>query len=113
MSLEVLVHNLSHSDLILGVNKRDLSAQSVVARPKFGEFNNISKALYQKIRSASDAAKISRVAPHSRSHSNSLLARYPQVAVGYQLSAQAVGQCQIDNLRFRQHEMETLTTEEG
>eukprot|EP01038_Epipyxis_sp_PR26KG_P015957 gene15957-21652_t len=60
-SVEILLHNLSHSDLVIHIAKPDVdevininsNTKSAfnVARPKFGDFRQVSEKLYKKIQS--------------------------------------------------------------
>ena len=49
--VEILIHNLSHSDMALSVNKIDMSLPlgTCIARPKFSEYRDISEKLLQAL----------------------------------------------------------------
>jgi hypothetical protein len=51
MSTDLLVHNLSHSDIILSINNRNLSLPSrkVLAKPKFSQFRDLTEKVFQTI----------------------------------------------------------------
>ena len=52
-SVEILLHNVSHSDLVLSLNnlERSLKQDSVIARPKFNFFKNISEYILKSVKS--------------------------------------------------------------
>lgn len=53
-SVQLLVHNISHADLVLSVNniQRTLSVDQAIARPKFSCFRKISEDLYRNVTSS-------------------------------------------------------------
>lgn len=59
--IEILVHNLSHSDLVLGLNTLNHELTSyqniIVARPKFSYFKKISEKILESILANTDETK--------------------------------------------------------
>lgn len=54
--VEILLHNLSHSDLVLSINNQNQSLQQgrVIARPKFSYFRQISEQILRTLINYSD-----------------------------------------------------------
>jgi hypothetical protein len=107
----VLIHNLSHSDLILGVkfagDSGSISSEPVVARPKFSQFNALSVDLFKKIREFSSHVKIYKTEGYaSRSSSTPEDAAVP---VGYELPPD-FSTWKPDHLRFRDEDKARIST---
>lgn len=112
MSMEILVHNLSHSDLILGVstsnqpitrNSEEINRATIVARPKFSEFNQISQQLFDQISCLDFPLEL--LAPECRPGGDSTLqGNYSKVAAGCSLHGHVAG-CSVHKLRFRNDDL--------
>ncbi len=110
--MEILVHNLSHADLILGVSTSKpgndtTSNRTIVARPKFSEFNQISQQLYDRVKGSSDF-QLELLHPECRPGGLPTLVEYDKVAAGYSLKARPVV-CNINKLRFRNEDSQQHT----
>ena len=57
---EILIHNVSHSDLILAINSAKCSCKrhSIIARPKFSHHKRISEFIYFAIRGRKEIVKM-------------------------------------------------------
>jgi predicted nucleic acid-binding protein len=95
---DVLIHNLSHADMILGI-KTSNQTESVVARPKFNQFNSISNDLYQKISESPKTANIYNIEglPTRTSDPSQAVT----VPIGYEFPQNALFSWSSDLLRFR------------
>jgi hypothetical protein len=110
----VLIHNLSHSDLILGVKfsdkSGDISSEPIVARPKFSQFNALSVDLFKKIQEFSSRVKIYKTEGYiGRSSSTPEVAAVP---VGYELPSD-FSSWKADQLRFRDEDKAKISTLAG
>lgn len=93
---EVLIHNLSHSDMILGI-KTLLDQDTIVARPKFSQFNSVSLDLYNHIRSHSD----SKIYTHPGLTSRENPVKDKDIPTGFEFPQDAIFHWTSDQLRFR------------
>lgn len=98
---EILVHNLSHSDMILGIKTN--SKAPAVARPKFSHFNSISELLYRKIKADNKIVSLWSSTLNSRKDTPKEIFTEPRikVPVGYQFQANTFESTSPSNLRFR------------
>ncbi len=122
--VEILIHNLSHSDMALSVNKHNLSLPigSVVARPKFSEYRDISEKLLLSLQQGGLATTIKKPV-YSRSHQQTEDGRYPIapqprpglrniLPLGFDISKCAVG-ISMDSLHFKAHCAELMADNSG
>lgn len=109
--LELLVHNLSHSDLILGINtaKLDLKENTVIARPKFSNFHAISEQLFHNVSSVNSKVIISKSPICSRKNTNSsILGSDAIVPVGFNLHECPIEVKDLSAVRFRHDDKSIL-----
>ena len=115
-NVEVLVHNVSHSDLVLTLKS---SLATVVARPKFSQFREITSKILAVIERSAESIKISQLPTHYRHATTDHPVQYEvipsangvSVPVGFDLSQNSVGIDDINNLRFRRDDKTFLDTE--
>lgn len=100
--VDILIHNLSHSDLILGVKNQE-TISDVVARPKFNKFHFISQQLFGHISHGSNAKL--KLFP-LRSHNVVTNSAFHEVAVGYEIKHT---KCLFKYLRFRDDQKSLMT----
>jgi len=106
--LELLVHNLSHSDLVLSLNNNDqsLKPNSVIARPKFSHFQGISEKILTCLLGQNNSVSIAESKLHSRK--NVQAESGATVPVGFNFSKCPIAVDDFANLRFRQDDKSTL-----
>lgn len=104
---EVLIHNLSHADLILGVNVDGIS-ETIVARPKFSQFNAISQQLYQSILESNEL-KLLQCEGFEKRGSTSVRNIY----IGFELTPHIQFEWDLDKLRFRDDDKSKMSGFEG
>ena len=78
--VEILIHNITHSDMALSINKSNLSLPlgKLIARPKFGEYRDISERLLQVLHTKSSSETCTIKSPvYSRSQTPTRDGRYP------------------------------------
>ena len=109
--IELLVHNLSHSDLVLSLNSIDqtLKANSVIARPKFSHFQDISEKIYTCLLSQSNSVSIEETQLSSRKHPGI----GNTVPVGFNFSKCPIVIDDLSSLRFRQDDKSKLLSTHG
>lgn len=58
--VEILCHNLSHSDLVLSINDPAMSHQngSIIARPGFSHYREVTGRVVQRIINAGELSKV-------------------------------------------------------
>ena len=111
-SMEVLLHNVSHSDLVLDVKLT--CGRSNVARPKFHRFREVTKAIYDELKTQ-ESANI-RISSHLKHTRNKLsqeplqyevtsLSEKEYLPVGFDLSNNPVKIADYNYLRFRKDEI--------
>lgn len=106
--MDILLHNLSHSDMLLGVvvhKAQTLHPNDVhVVRPKFSKFHCISKFLFDHIVQNISSVKIFSSALHNRHSSNetngSSEEKLHSVPVGFDLRG-CPALCDVHDVRFR------------
>lgn len=99
--VEILVHNLSHSDLVLDINNSKLTLQEkIVARPKFSHFRAITEAIYSHALKHNGNFDISEILPYSRERREHLPG--PSVPIGFNFRATPVPIRGLSSLRFKQ-----------
>ncbi len=100
--VELLVHNLSHSDLVLDVNNIDLGIQpnEVIARPKFSKFKQISEDILHKISAEESQIDLYSISPYLRA--SSTFSAESKVPIGFNLQLNPVEISDLTSLRFRQ-----------
>lgn len=114
--VEILVHNISHSDLVLCINnlERSLAADASIARPKFSHFREITEKILLNVESTintpsdnSAGLAISHYPKHYR-NGNSLNIKYGltsdmnnEIPVGFNLRDTPVFIDNMASLRFR------------
>jgi hypothetical protein len=111
--VELLVHNISHSDIILDINNRErsLAIDQVIARPKFSHFRNITESLYKLLSQDASVDSIADTAMYDGFvHENESYRQLPgvKVPVGFRFNANRL---QIDDkgsLRFRRDDRHVL-----
>lgn len=103
--IDILVHNLSHSDLILGV-KDQHSKSDVVARPKFNKFHAVSQLLFEELKSTLSGTNLTTFPLLDRS----LSGNEKHIPVGYEL--QKAQSYSVNNLRFREDEKRFVDNED-
>lgn len=82
--VEILLHNVSHSDLVLSLNDLSRTIESVVARPKFYAFHEVGQTLNAAI---SLEGKLNLVeAPLLLSSSSGAQADAPNVPIGFDIT---------------------------
>ena len=106
--IELLVHNLSHSDLVLSLNTLDqsLKANSVIARPKFSHFQGISEKILTCLLSQNDQVSIARSKLCSRKNVN--FDSGVDVPVGFNFNKCPIAVDDFSSLRFRQDDKSSL-----
>ncbi len=106
--IELLVHNLSHSDLVLSLNTLDqsLKANSVIARPKFSHFQGISEKILTCLLSQNDRVSIAQSKLCSRKSVN--FNNEEDVPVGFNFSNCPIAVDDFSSLRFRQDDKSCL-----
>ena len=51
LGVEILIHNVSHSDLVVSLNNVEGSIKdAVIARPKFNRFQSITRGIFDQFR---------------------------------------------------------------
>lgn len=100
--MDILLHNLSHADLLLGVAVSPNSEVSIV-RPKFSKFHTLSKSLFDHIVHHIDSVKIFSSPLHNRHGSIDDGIDLPSVPVGFDLR-DCPARCSVHDVRFR-HEL--------
>ena len=102
MKVELLLHNLSHADLVLDtVPIVDGVSAPLVARPRFSEVNQISESLYKRVKVDLDKLPFDFSSPENRSGDQSLRLRHPKVATGIDISSLNL-KYEVSKLRFRE-----------
>ena len=111
---ELLIHNVSHSDLVLSVNTHDLSLSpnAAFARPKFSHFRAVTKDILRNIEaSASSEGRVQfAFEPIMDADADDSTVRMrgttPQqsVALGYTLSGASRVAVPVSSLRFRRND---------
>lgn len=107
------MHNLSHSDLVLGVSTGAEGGRNV-ARPKFSCFKQISEAIYAEIK-RNDDNQLAAFQPYSRigGHYCPEDPMIPAVPAGYDLKHSAVRLEDASSLRFRSDDMSAFPFHQG
>lgn len=113
-SVEILVHNVSHTDLLIALD--DPIASSIIARPKFSCFREISETIKRKISHLPVIALKTMMHPvYSRERDYNV--RHPisknsdtshSIDVGIDLTCHSVIVSNIQQLRFRQNDAAKL-----
>lgn len=97
--MDILVHNLSHADLLLGVVvKTGQGSDVLVARPKFSKFHQISKALFDHVMSYSDQIQITTCPLYNR-HGETV--SECEVPLGFDLRNTPTLACDFSSLRVQ------------
>lgn len=109
--VEILVHNLSHSDLVLSLNateqsKLTKSENSVIARPKFSHFHGISEQILNQVSTYESDISITRRNLFSRKTGQAVSS--DQVAVGFNFSNHPIKVHDLSALRFRHDDKNVL-----
>ncbi|RYG65075.1 hypothetical protein EON64_12695, partial [archaeon] len=100
--LELIVHNLSHSDMVLGISNGStgtFSKPEIVARPKFSCFKAISEIVYESVKSKKDDICLDYMHPFSREKGAYL--SDSKVAVGFSLRENNITVNNSRQLRFK------------
>jgi hypothetical protein len=101
--MDILLHNLSHADLLLGVVTPAEAVRHdsdvLIVRPKFSKFHTISKSLYDHIIQNLAAIKIVNSPLHNRRESSGA-SDGDSVPIGFDLR-DAPATCDIRDVRFR------------
>lgn len=125
--IEILVHNISHSDLVLNINNktRSLPPDAAIARPKFSHFRSITEKLLSKIQNPDANDYYGEIpvsyyplynskktqTPSGRSyemvmHNNALGESIEtKIAVGFNLRSDPLPIDDITSLRFRKDDL--------
>eukprot|EP00605_Chrysophyceae_sp_TOSAG23-4_P001026 GSChrysophyteH1.ASY1.ANO1.1127.1 assembled CDS len=109
--VEILIHNLSHSDMALSVNDphRSLPIGSIKARPKFGDYRDISERLLHILHENKDEIVTIEHPLYSRAQQPTIDGRYPiasepisgqHLPVGFDLSKHPLN-VRGSNLHFK------------
>lgn len=116
--MEVLLHNLSHSDMILGVSKindkktEEMNEEGlIIARPKFSRFHVISALLYAHVVKHREDVQIFTAHPYTRPKQIDAepVIVAANVPVGFDLTGLSkLVRCDVEDLRFRQDDKEKL-----
>jgi hypothetical protein len=105
MRIELLLHNLSHSDFVLDAspaNTTEVNSPTLVARPRFSEVNQISEELYRRVKDDISELSLNMIVPECRSGAqSSLTCKFAQVATGIAIKKLQI-QSEISKLRFRE-----------
>jgi hypothetical protein len=101
---EVLIHNLSHSDLILGVRNTNSEDGSFVARPKFSQFNEISHRIYLQVKQ--NVGSLFTSTPHVRTVTEKT--DQSDIPIGYKLNNENAFVCDTGKLRFREEDKDKV-----
>lgn len=125
--MEVLVHNLSHSDLVLAVNNtaRSLAPDEAIARPKFSHFKGLTEKILISLTdrnipselsgtTSANSFQISRHPKYVRKKKNgnyTVSDSIGDVAVGFDLRENPVHVDDISSLRFRQDNVKYINGE--
>lgn len=106
--LELLVHNLSHSDMVLSLNDTNLSkeANSVIARPKFSHFQGISAQILSKVLASESNVTITETPLFSRKSGQPVGS--DSVAVGFNFTKSPILLKDLATVRFRHDDKNTL-----
>jgi hypothetical protein len=110
--IELLVHNLSHSDLVVSLNAVQSSKllkkeNSVVARPKFSHFHGLSEQILKQV--VTQGANVSITHKPLFSRKTGQPVSVDPVAVGYNFSSDPIAVKDLSTLRFRQDDKNALT----
>lgn len=97
--MDILLHNLSHADLLLGVVTPAKTGDVLIVRPKFSKFHTLSKSLYDHIIHNMAAIKIVNSPLHNR-RENGGASDSESVPIGFDLR-DAPATCDIRDVRFR------------
>jgi hypothetical protein len=126
-AFQILVHNVSHSDLVLSVNDNSLSLPSckIKARPKFSHFREITEKIFEVVKSEAHIP-LAMHECYSRMHPESHLnlsgmdedgeTRVPfsdVCAVGFNLHSQPVKLPDVSSLRYRRDDSQLLHHADG
>lgn len=108
--LELLVHNLSHSDLVLSINTPglDLQANTVIARPKFSNFHAISEQILSNVSAADSAVTMSTSRIRSRKNPVTTGSDGKTVPVGFNLTTCPIEVRDLSTVRFRHEDKSIL-----
>lgn len=99
--VEILVHNLSHSDIVLGIDRNienqngTLPTVNAFARPKFSSFRSITRDIYHTASNNSDSLAGKSLPATYRSHSDEW-----SVPIGFELGKFKIA-TSMSSLRFR------------
>jgi hypothetical protein len=111
--LEILVHNLSHSDLVLSLNTLDMSkpVNKVIGRPKFSHFRGITDRILKSVKALEYSVPLTRRELFSR-RTGQVVSADP-VAVGFNFKDNPILLQDLATLRFRHEDKNILqrTTE--
>jgi hypothetical protein len=135
-NVEILVHNVAHSDLVCSVNKTDLSLPKcrVMARPKFSHFREITENILQAAETQAgeiDILKLQKFSRRAASRSNSITdaidadatadnnanTEYttaqggPLASVGFDFKCSPIQVDKASALRFRSDDHSALSTD--
>lgn len=113
--LELLVHNLSHSDMVLSINtsKLALKENTVIARPKFSNFHAISEQILSTVSSTNSKVIISHSKMGSRKNFSTTLSNEKTVPVGFNLNKCPIGVKNLSAVRFRHDDESILLQSNG
>jgi hypothetical protein len=105
--VELLVHNLSHSDIVLSLNDIGLSKtpNSVIARPKFSHFHGICDKI---LRSVGPEASVNVTTTKLFSRKTGKAVSDDEVAVGFNFTSNPIVLQDLSTLRFRHDDKNTL-----
>jgi hypothetical protein len=95
--MNILLHNLSHGDLLLGV-KIENEDKCLIVRPKFSQFHSISICLLQFVSQNPDLVEIFSSIVHNRQKADD--GRAETIPVGFSLIESSDLILNIDTLRF-------------
>jgi hypothetical protein len=106
--LELLVHNLSHSDIVLSLNDTNRSKipNSVIARPKFSHFHGISEKILRSVTDAGASVNVTNTKLFSRRTGEAV--SDDEVAVGFNFPSNQIVLQDLSTLRFRHDDKNTL-----
>lgn len=104
--VELLLHNLSHSDIVFDICNSYLeTSNKVIARPKFSRFKQLSEAVYNKVLTE-DCRQISSLSCSSRDEKKPTLGAVP---LGFDLTLHPVCVSDVSSLRFRQDDFKKMS----
>jgi hypothetical protein len=116
--VEILLHNVSHTDMVLSIPNSlyQGAGESIIARPKFSCFREISTKIENKIRDVKLENLLTIKHPvYAREDTNALhqiirnLTTEQELDVGFDLQNHKVVIDRIEQLRFRQNDREKMS----